>query len=57
LAATGLIAGINDLVTEPFEQFQGRYTDFGKESVDETGDEQTDPHVSPHFFNNEFLPV
>ena len=44
LSATGLVAGIDDLVTEPLQQLQCRDADFRKEGIDVARDEQPDAH-------------
>src|SRR5271155_5593027 len=47
LSATGLVARVDDLMTEALQKFEGRDPNFREEGVDETGDEQADAHAAP----------
>jgi hypothetical protein len=47
LSATGLVAWIDDLVTEPFQQLECCDAYFREEGINVTRDEQPDAHLSP----------
>ena len=47
LPATGLVTGIDDLMTEPLQKLECCYAYFGEEGIDVARDEQPDPHLPP----------